>query len=72
MQLREQLEQENEQLQDRLLQLHRINSHTLYRVHQERSISECSTSTNSSYSSLSSTSSVNSEESGKHFISHDF
>ncbi|XP_005090200.1 max-interacting protein 1 [Aplysia californica] len=61
--MRDQLERENNQLQCRLEQMSRFSSHSLYRVRQERSISECSTSTNSSYSSISSTSSVKSEES---------
>lgn len=61
---REQLERENNQLQSQLERLGGLsNYHSLYRVRQERSISECSTSTNSSYSSLSSTSSTKSEES---------
>jgi len=61
---RDHLERENNALLQRLTQLNPIHSHSLYRTRQERSISECSTSTNSSYSSLcSSSSSVKSEES---------
>ncbi|XP_059174298.1 max dimerization protein 4-like [Physella acuta] len=61
--MRDQLERENRLLRRRLDHLHQVNNHSLYRVRQERSISECSTSTNSSSSSLSSTSSIKSEES---------
>lgn len=63
--MRDQLERENRLLRRRLDHLHQVNNHSLYRVRQERSISECSTSTNSSSSSLSSTSSIKSEESGE-------
>lgn len=73
MLLRDQLECENRHLRRRLEQLNRLNllsqennhNHGLYRVRQERSISECSTSTNLSSSSMSSTSSIKSEESGE-------
>ncbi|BFZ01077.1 hypothetical protein BsWGS_04116 [Bradybaena similaris] len=71
MLLRDQLECENRHLRRRLEQLNRLNllsqenshNHGLYRVRQERSISECSTSTHLSSSSMSSTSSIKSEES---------
>uniref|UniRef100_A0A0B6ZND2 BHLH domain-containing protein n=1 Tax=Arion vulgaris TaxID=1028688 RepID=A0A0B6ZND2_9EUPU len=64
MLLRDQLERENRHLRRRLEQLnHLSNSHNLYRVRQERSISECSISTNSSSPSVLSTSSFKSEES---------
>jgi MAX dimerization protein len=65
MLLRDQLECENRHLRRRLDQLNQQHNHShgLFRLRQERSISECSTSTNLSSSSLSSTSSVKSEES---------
>ncbi|KAH9489688.1 Max dimerization protein 1 [Bulinus truncatus] len=64
--LRDQLERENRHLRRRLeflLQQSNHNHHNLFRLRQERSISECSTATNLSSSSLSSTSSIKSEES---------
>ncbi|RUS90233.1 hypothetical protein EGW08_002014 [Elysia chlorotica] len=69
MLLRDQLERENRRLKRRLELLNQLNGNSningsnMYRVRQERSISECSTSTNSSSSSYSSISSVKSEES---------
>ncbi|KAK0052777.1 max dimerization protein 1 [Biomphalaria pfeifferi] len=68
--LRDQLERENRHLRRRLdLLLQQSNhNHNLFRLRQERSISECSTSTNSS----SPTSSINQEESDEIDIVGDF